>query len=161
MDRTVVVATIAVGALALWLRRPALSTPTGDPFDYETWEPSSTNYSDGIDEFARAIAFAEGYGTPGAIPTVANNPGDLVIPGWTPTLGSAGIAVFDSAEYGWSRLKRQIALIVSGQSNYYRMGMSLAEMGQTYAGGDPNWARNVAGYLGVPTSTTIQQVLSA
>jgi len=68
--------------------------------------------------------------------------------------------VFDSAEYGWSRLYRQIALILSGGSRYYDLNTTLAEMGHTYAGGDPNWARNVARYLNVSTSTTIGQVIA-
>jgi len=160
MDKNVVMITVGVGALALWLRRPSLAEPTGDPIDSGVWEPGPVNYSDSVTTFARAIAYAEGYGIPGAIPTVANNPGDLVIPGWSPTMGSAGIAVFDSPDYGWSRLYRQIALIVAGQSRHYNMGMTLAQMGRIYAGGDDNWARNVAANLGVSTSTTLGQVLS-
>lgn len=155
-----VLVTIGVGALALWLRRPSLAEPTGDPIDGNIWDPGPVNYSDSVTSFAQAIAYAEGYGIPGAIPTVANNPGDLVIPGWAPTMGSAGIAVFDSPDYGWSRLYRQVALIIAGRSNYYRLDMTLAEMGRTYAGGDENWSRNVASYLGVSPSTTLAQVLT-
>lgn len=152
-------ASAALLALWMWARRPAIVIPTGDPVD-DPWEPGTTNYSDAVTTFARAIAHAEGYGIPGAIPTVANNPGDLVIPGWSPTMGSAGIAVFDSPDYGWSRLYRQIALIIRGDSNYYSLDMSIAEMGRIYAGGDDNWARNVATYLGVPPSTSLLQVLT-
>lgn len=151
---------ISVFALVLWWRRPHVVVPTGDAHDPDPFEAGSTNYSDSIQNFARAIAYAEGYGIPGAIPTVANNPGDLVLPGWSPTMGSAGIAVFDSADYGWSRLYRQLALIVGGQSDYYRLNMTIAEMGRTYAGGDENWSRNVASYLGVSPSTSLRQVLA-
>jgi hypothetical protein len=134
--------------------------PTSEPTDDSWWSQGPTNYPWSVTRFADAIAHAEGYGIPGAIPTVANNPGDLVIPGWSPTMGSAGIAVFDSPDYGWSRLYRQIALIVRGESAHYDLDMTLAEMGRVYAGGDDNWARNVAAHLGVSTSTTLGQVLT-
>lgn len=150
---------IGVFAIVLWWKRPHVAQPIEPFFDNDNWTPGASNYNDAIQNFARAIAYAEGYGIPSAIPTVANNPGDLVIPGWTPTLG-AGIAVFDSAEYGWSRLYRQLALIVSGQSSYYRLNMTIAEMGRIYAGGDENWSRNVASYLGVSPSTSLIQVLA-
>jgi len=159
MDRWLVGIAVAVGIVSIWKRRAPLEPP-GQGGDSDIFEPGTTNYGDSVRTFANAIAYAEGYGIPGAIPTVANNPGDLVIPGWQPTLGSAGIAVFDSVEYGWSRLYRQIALIIKGDSSYYRLSMSLADMGRIYAGGDPNWARNVASYLGVSTATTLGQVLT-
>ena len=34
---------------------------------------------DAADKFARAIAKAEGFGLPGALPTRANNPGDMML----------------------------------------------------------------------------------
>ena len=159
MNNALVGVAVAVGILSIWKRRAPLDPP-GQAGDSDIWEPGPSNYGDAVLTFARAIAHAEGFGIPNAIPTVANNPGDLVIPGWSPTIGSAGIAVFDSVDYGWSRLYRQIELIISGQSNYYRMSMTLSQMGHVYAGGDPNWARNVASYLGVSTSTTLGQVLT-
>jgi len=160
MNNLLVGAAVTIGILSIWKRRAPVSEPPSVAIDDGIWWPSQANYSDQVQRMARAIAYAEGYGIPGAIPTVANNPGDLVIPGWEPTLGSAGIAVFDSADYGWSRLYRQLQLIIRGDSNYYNLDMTLAAMGRTYAGGDLNWARNVASYLGVSTSTTLGQVLT-
>jgi hypothetical protein len=149
-----------VVAYLLWKRRPLIATVTTSEFiDTDSYLPGSTSYSEPIKRFARAVAAAEGYGIPGAIPTIANNPGDLVIPGWSPTLG-AGIAVFDSDDYGWSRLYRQLALVISGQSSYYYLDMSIADMGRTWAGGDLNWARNVARNLNVSTDTPLWQVLA-
>ena len=160
MNNLLVGAAVTIGILSIWKRRAPVVDPPGNAIDDGVWMPGPSNYTEQVQNFARAIAYAEGFGIPGAIPTVAKNPGDLVIPGWSPTMGSAGIAVFDSEEYGWSRLYRQIDLIIRGNSNYYDLDMTLAAMGRTYAGGDLNWARNVASYLNVSTSTTLGQVLT-
>jgi len=109
---------------------------------------------------AQAIATAEGYGVSGAIPTKANNPGDL-------KLGDQGygtingITVFPSASAGWSALESQIGLISSGKSQAgYSTDMSISQVGQLYSGGDSNWAKNVAAALGVSTDTTFSSVAS-
>lgn len=144
-------------ALAWYLRRKPTATVTvGEWYDTDDYSTGSTSYPEGLKNFARAIASAEGYGIPGAIPTVANNPGDLKLGGETT---SGGISIFASAEEGWSKLYRQLALIVSGSSNYYNLDMSIAEMGRTYAGGDDNWATNVAGYLGVSRDAKLWEVI--
>lgn len=80
-------------------------------------------YPIGVRHLADAIAYAEGFGRPGAIPTRANNPGDLVIPGWTgESLGAQQISVFPTIEEGWRRLYRQLDLILNGQSHVYTRG---------------------------------------
>ena len=101
--------------------------------------------------FAQAIATAEGYGVPGARPTVNNNPGDLV--GWpgTPT-DSSGYSVFATPQAGWDALETQLGTISSGESAYYTPDMTIAQMGDTWADGDSNWAQNVAASLGVTSS---------
>lgn len=105
-------------------------------------------------QFASAIASAEGYGVPGAIPTVNNNPGDLR--GWpgVPT-DSAGYSVFPTAAAGWAALDQQLATIAAGESAYYTPDMTIAQMGATWADGDPNWAANVSAALGVTSSAMI------
>lgn len=148
---------IGLGVLGLlWLlrRKPVATVTTGEFYDTDPLSPGSTSYPERLKNFARAIASAEGYGVPGAIPTVANNPGDLKLGGDTLN----GISVFANAEEGWSKLYRQIALIVNGSSSYYNLDMSIAEMGSIYANGDPAWARNVAGYLGVSTDAQLWEV---
>lgn len=163
MNRQTVGIAAAAGLAFLWWKyfRPLTpSVTTTETYDTDVYSPGSTNYPEPIKRMARAIATAEGFGVPGAIPTVANNPGDLVIPDWTPTLGSAGIAVFDSVEYGWSRLYRQLNLVLTGGSAYYFPDTTIAEMGRKWANGDPNWARNVAGYLNVSQDTPLWQVLT-
>jgi hypothetical protein len=162
MNRTTVGILAALGLAWLWTRmRPLTATVTTDEY-YETddYLAGSTTYPETLKNFARGIASAEGYGIPGAIPTVAHNPGDLVLPGWAPTLGSAGIAVFDSADQGWQRLYKQLSLIVRNQSNVYTLDMTIRQMSRrwTTTQQDP-WAENVADYLGVSAETPLYQVL--
>lgn len=118
-------------------------------------------YSQQIQQFAQAIANAEGFFRPGSIPQRANNPGDLKVSGWTgPTLGAEGIPCFDSPDEGWSRLYRQLQLIVDGRSHVYSLSMTIDQMGAKWTDTQPSsWASNVAAFLGVPTSTPLSQVL--
>jgi hypothetical protein len=111
---------------------------------------------------AKSIANAEGFGIPDAIPTRANNPGDLVIPGWTgETLGAEKISVFSSVEEGWQRLYNQLNLIVTGRSRVYTLDMSIAQMEKKYAPhAAGTWARNVARGLGVDPDTSLREVLT-
>lgn len=108
--------------------------------------------------FASAVATAEGYGVPGAIPTVNNNPGDLR--GWpgVPT-DSAGYSVFPTAAAGWAALEQQLQTIAGGESEYYSPDMTIAQMGATWANGDANWAANVAAALGVTANTMISSFI--
>lgn len=113
--------------------------------------------------FALAIAKAEGFYKPGSVPSKTNNPGDLKLPNTPATSG--GITIFSTLEEGWAALYRQLELIISGKSRYYRLDMTIHQMGATYAPtGDNNipnaWAKNVAAALGVPVTTTLRQVLT-
>lgn len=121
---------------------------------------TSGNYPDSVVAFARAIAKAEGYGQPGAIPTVANNPGDLKIPGWSgQTLGS-GISVFTTRNDGWDRLYRQLELIVAGLSTQYTLNDTITSMARKWTATDPTtWALIVSSTLGVSSDTPLSQVL--
>jgi len=158
MNRNLAIGLAAALVLAYLMTRRKLTATvtTGEWYDTEDYSAGSTSYPDGLKNFARAVAYAEGFGTPGAIPTVANNPGDLKVGGNTT---NGGITIFDSVEAGWNRLYRQLALIISGGSSYYTLDMSIADMGNTYANGDSNWARNVAGYLGVSTDAKLWEVI--
>lgn len=104
---------------------------------------------------AAAIAKAEGYGTPGAIPTVANNPGDLALGDQGYGTMGAGITVFPDLSSGIAALENQVTKMTTGTSHVYTPDETLADAGNTYASGDSNWASNVASALGVPTSTTL------
>lgn len=114
-----------------------------------------------IQALALAIEKAEGYGIPGAIPTVANNPGDLVVPGWTGAkLGSAGISVFSSYEEGKNHLYYQLQLIANGQSHIYTLDDTISSMAKKWtATAQDNWANIVSGELGVSSDTTLRDIL--
>src|SRR6266446_4703355 len=80
---------------------------------------ASMNSSPKIAAIAAAIAHAEGFGVHNAIPTRANNPGDLKLG----DLGHGDIngkTIFATAEDGWNALQKQIGLMASGQSDYYQ-----------------------------------------
>jgi hypothetical protein len=104
----------------------------------------------GLKTFAEAIAAAEGFGTPGAIPTTRNNPGDL-------KLGSDdSISTFNTLTDGWNALYHQLSLVVSGASAYYSLDMSIADFAVTWTGNDnpAGWTATVVQYLnanGYPT----------
>jgi hypothetical protein len=125
--------------------------------------------TDKMKAFAVAIAREEGYYVAGSIPQKANNPGDLVILGWTGLkLGAEGISVLvsDSADDplplngGWYKLYHELWLIEKGMSHVYNLDMTLTEMAQKWTDTQQDvWAANVAGFLGVLQETTLRQIL--
>jgi hypothetical protein len=148
----IIVAVLVLAAIATAAEASMVPEPTG-------------GYSDAIKRLASAIAFAEGFGIPGAIPTRANNPGDLVIPGWTGgQLGAEKISVFESPAEGWNRLYRQLWLIQSGKSSVYTVNMTIAQMAARWTATEPNhWASNVVSYLvnHGRSDTTIQTTIGS
>lgn len=113
-----------------------------------------------VTALGQAIAQAEGFGTPGAVPTLANNPGDITDTGWPGDTGrtmGAGIRVFATAADGWNALYGKLNNILAGGSSEYPLSLTFAEFGTIWAGGDPNWVNNVAGELGVDPSSTLAQ----
>jgi hypothetical protein len=106
-----------------------------------------------IERIARAIARAEGYGVPGAIPTVRNNPGNIK--------GSDGvIKTYATPEEGWAALYRQVTMMFTGESRFYNASMTLAEIARIYTGEARymDWANNVAKFLGVTPQTRLIEV---
>ena len=94
-------------------------------------------------DFATAISVAEGFGVPGKTPTIAHNPGDLILSGTTPT-------VFASDSDGWAALYHQLDLIANGTgAKYgYTVAMTIAQMARVWTATEPdNWAANVANTL--------------
>lgn len=98
---------------------------------------------------AEAIAYAEGFGLPGAVPTRAHNPGDLKIPGWTGAkTGVEGISVFESDYDGWMHLYQQLERIRTGNSSVYTTEMSFQDMADKWTDtAQAPWAQNVVTYL--------------
>lgn len=143
--RAIIVVAFVVAALLLFARRASASSRPAAP-------------SDAIARFADAIARAEGFGVDGAIPTRANNPGDLNA--GAPTLTGTSITVYPSASDGWSALYSMLTRIRDGRSSRYFPTMTIAEMAANYAPFDADtWAGNVASILGVSTSTQIGALL--
>ena len=156
---------IPFAGVAAWAAYRAI-TRRGGNFD----EPSEADSGDvgepvtvTIQQLAQAIARAEGFGVAGAIPTLAHNPGDLVIPGWEgDTLGSAGISVLPDDQTGWARLYHQLQLIVDGRSHVYSLDDSISDMADKWTTTDQEaWANNVAGALGVSPDVTLREILGA
>lgn len=122
-----------------------------------------TTWPNNVVRIAQAIAKAEGFGIPGAIPTLANNPGDLTAgdAGSFPTLGTMneeGVIHFANLADGWTRLYVKVTRMLGGQSAVYPLTMTLEQVGLKYSGGDPNWATNVAAALGVSVTITLQEL---
>jgi len=114
--------------------------------------------SDKITKFAAAIATAEGFGDEGAVPTRANNPGDLELGG---TIVGEGVTTYPTPEAGWAALYAQLVRIRDGRSSVYTIQMTIGDMAANYAPADAgSWAANVARYLGVSVDTPIGTLLS-
>jgi hypothetical protein len=106
-----------------------------------------------LEKIAYAIAVAEGFFVAGSLPQRRNNPGSLK--------GSDGqLRTFSTVEEGWTALKRQIRLILSDASRYYKSTMSVWEIAAIWTGGDKPeaWAGIVAGRLGIAPSETLLHV---
>lgn len=146
------IAIIAAAIGAAWLLRPKATVNTSEQYDL-----GRASYSPIVQNFARAIARAEGFYVNGAIPQRANNPGNLKLSGY-PTIN--GISVFDSVDQGWAALYNQLQLIIEGRSRFYNLDMTIKEMGDTWEA-DPGdaWAINVADSMGVNVSSPLWQVL--
>jgi hypothetical protein len=151
----------AVVVLFFFSRRADAAGGTMPRADIDV-DGSDVDATTAIQRFAEAIANAEGYGRAGAIPTRANNPGDLIIPGWTgEKLGAEGISVFATPSEGWRRLRNQLILIRDGKSRVYSPSLTIAQMGAKWAPAEGAiWATNVARGLNVSTSTVLSEVLS-
>lgn len=107
---------------------------------------------------AKAISVAEGS------PKEWNNPGSLTgtDAGAFPTCGTGnaeGVWKFVNERDGWQALCVKVHRMLVGKSSVYPPAMTIEEMGTRYSGSDDgNWGRNVAAFLGVPVTTTIQEL---
>lgn len=100
-------------------------------------------------DLAEAIAHAEGFGVPGAVPTRANNPGDIKPINWKgATTGTEGIAVFQDVATGWAALEHELDIIRARKSHWYVPSMTIREMAAKWTGTQQGeWAQNVCDYL--------------
>ena len=113
--------------------------------------------------FARAIAYAEGFGRPHAIPTRYHNPGDLkavrgfAYPGQK-AVGKAGHIIFRTDADGWAALEHQIQRTLDGESRIYSIRMSLRDYSRRYAGNSRRWCANVARALTANADVTLAEL---
>ena len=115
-----------------------------------------TAFGPKVQAIAEAIAHAEGFGVAGALPTRAHNPGDL-------KLGDIGFGaingktVFSSDNDGWNALRKQIQLMISGESSYYQPTDTWRAIANTWVGTSDyvNWMNTVTGDLGVDPDSTL------
>jgi hypothetical protein len=112
-------------------------------------------YSQQTKDLATAISIAEGFGEPEAIPTLANNPGDLELGNvGNGTLGE-GITVYSSVSEGWAALWAQVEMMLSGTDLNYPASLTWSQVGALYAGDSIAWPANVVAQLnqlGYPVS---------
>lgn len=115
-----------------------------------------------IIKLAQAIARAEGFYQGGTsvqssttVPGKANNPGDLKFGDVGYGTIDNGITIFRNATDGWTALYNQLMRVANRNSKYYTPDESFASFGNTWAGGDPNWAINVSASLGASPETSI------
>jgi len=117
-----------------------------------------------VERFAHAIARAEGFYRRGTIPNRYHNCGDLkAVKGFTYP-GQVGIGkgrhvIFANDAAGWNALYHQINKMISGESRHYSPQMTINQIARFYAGNWRQWARNVSHNLGVPSTTTLAEVL--
>jgi hypothetical protein len=117
-----------------------------------------------VQQLAQAIATAEGFGIPGAVPTRANNPGDLVL--GDQGLGvanSAGVTIFATVAAGWAALYYELNLIFLGESSQYNPSMTFAQFAQKWTGGDNAgaWASNVTSSISASPGTLLSDWYNA
>lgn len=136
----------------LGLAIAAAATVAGGVLSLETWPAV-------VVKIGQAIATAEGFFVAGSRAARNNNPGNVTYAFGYATAGQDGpFPIFATLTDGWNALYAQIAAMFDGSSSYYSPAMTIAQIGLVYAGGDPNWAANVASTLGVTVNTPLSQV---
>ena len=122
-----------------------------------------------VNTVARAIAVAEGYYANGehdghSLPFMLNNPGSLKKPALggekLDTWKETGLLMFPSELAGWTALRRQVRLMLTGQSSDYQLSDTLSDVASKYADGDSNWGINVAKQLHISPTMTLAEIVT-
>lgn len=115
-----------------------------------------------VQQFAEAIAYAEGFYSPGSRPQRNNNPGDLTldIAGGGVAVGNDGpFMVYQTAADGWADLYAQVRMALDNTSHIYNRDMTILEFAQQYTTTQQmEWAQNVASRLGVSLDTRLSDL---
>lgn len=172
-DRSFSVAAIAVAAAMGWsvASRDRIAAPLRAVHAAVASAPAedacgSAAVSAQVREISEAIAVAEGYYAAGdhdghSLPYRLNNPGALKatpIAGGLPTWSDTGLLQFPTKEMGWTALRCQVSLMLTGRSRIYQPFDTLLAVGEKYADGDRNWGSNVAARLGVSPDATLEDL---
>lgn len=96
-------------------------------------------------------------------PPIWNNPVSLTKAdaGSYPLTGgenSEGVVQFVNSADGINAAMVKLNRILSGKSKTYPLSMTIEEMGLLYSGGDPNWPKNVALFLGLLPSDHLSEI---
>lgn len=118
-----------------------------------------------VDQFATAVAHAEGFGVRHAIPTRYHNPGDLKtrpelikLPGQK-MIGKGGHVIFKSDTAGWAALTDYILKMVDGRSRHFNADMTLVQIAKHYAGNWRPWVKIVTHELDVQPDAKLRDLL--
>jgi hypothetical protein len=118
---------------------------------------------DGVFAVARAIAFAEGFYSPGSRASRNHNPGDLTLDiggnDIHPLSFDGPYAIYQSDADGFADLQGQIILWLTGKSHVAGPSDTIATLSRKYTATEQaGWARNVASYLGVSVDTSLSEL---
>jgi hypothetical protein len=103
-----------------------------------------------VQDLANAIAQNEGFNVNGSLPQTLNNPGDLMSDGV--------LESFPTPEAGWDALTNKLTNISNGNSTVYPANETLSQFANTYTGGNPTAAANIAATIG--NGTTGNSIIS-
>jgi hypothetical protein len=143
-------------------RLPKLPPPPPPPDPLSQMPDTLAQSGSAPQTLADAISSKEGFGTPLAVPTLANNPGALELGdvghGTMQAANNQRITIFGTLAEGKAALDKQLNLILSGKDPKYPPNMTLEEFGKKYSGGDTGYGAHVAAALGVDPSTTLGEL---
>lgn len=118
---------------------------------------------DGVFAIARAIAFAEGFYSPGSRPGRNHNPGDLTLDiggnDIHPVAFDGPYGIYQSDADGFADLQQQILLWLTGKSKVAGPSDTIAMLSRKYTATEQDsWAKNVSSYLGVSVDTPLSEL---
>lgn len=115
-----------------------------------------------VQRFARGVARAEGFFLPGSRAARNHNPGNLTedLTGKAVGKDSGQFIKYATDADGFEALEKQVSMMFFGGSAFYNDQMTIAEVAAKWTTTQQlEWARNVAGALGVSTATKLSDIV--